>query len=233
MADFEIKTITDAEGNVSFTDETYEYLANFVYKTKQLVEPLLFSELMSEPLLMDHWSVDLACSMVTVGCGEDVFQINPLDYSNPHERLMFIQVKEACKRCKRIALTSISAGLINDPDTPANWIAWAKNKGYSTRHLEQQATPQAVETTPDAPVKAEEPAKPLSQVMVTDYAAKPDSAIINSKDVRQWLQMPQQTLNRRIKDSQSFPKPFKDGNLNKWEVGAIRQYIDSLKGGKP
>lgn len=233
MAGFEIKTITDVEGNVSFTDETYEYLADFVYKTKQLVEPLLFSELMSEPLLLDHWSIDLACAMIAVGCNEDVFQINPLDYSNPYERIMYVQIKEACKRCKRIALTSISANIINDPDTPANWIAWAQSKGYSTAHLEQQPAAKVVETTSDTPANAEEPAKPSLPVITPDYAEKPDSAIINSKDVMQWLQMPRQTLNRRIKEGQSFPKPFKDGGLNKWEVGAIRQYIDSLKGRKP
>lgn len=231
MTDFEIKTITDVEGNVSFTDETCEYLADLAYTTKQLVNPLLFSELMSEPLLLDHWSVDLACAMITVGCNEEVFQINPLDYSNPYERLMFVQIKEACKRCKRIALTSISANIINDPDTPANWLAWARTKGYSIAHLEQQPAAQVVETTSNAPAKIEEPAKPSTPV--TDYAALPDSAIVNFNDVLQWLKMSRMTLNRRIKDEPLFPKPFKDGSLNKWEVGAIRQYIDSLKGRKP
>lgn len=229
MANFEIKTITDSEGNVSFTDETYEYLSTLAYTTKQVVEPLLFLELISEPLLMDHWGVDLACSMVTVGCNEEVFQTNPLDYSNPYERLMFVQIKEACKRCKRIALTSISAGLINDPDTPANWIAWAKNKGYSTRHLEQQATPQTVEIASDAPVNMEEAVEPLSPAVVTDYAAWPDTAIVTFNDVMQWLKMSRMTLNRRIKYEQLFPKPFKDGSLNKWEVKSIKQYIADCK----
>lgn len=231
MAGFEIKTITDVEGNVSFTDETYEYLADFVYKTKQLVEPLLFSELMSEPLLLDHWSIDLACAMITVGCNEEAFLINPLDYPNPHERMMFIQIKEACKRCTRIALTSISAGLINDPDTPANWLAWARTKGYSIAHLEQQPAAQVVETTPNAPAKIEEPVKPSTPAM--DYATLSDSAIVNFNDVLQWLKMSRMTLNRRIKDEPLFPKPFKDGSLNKWQAGEIKQYINSLKGRKP
>ena len=233
MTDFEIKTITDAEGNVSFADETCIHLADIACTTKQLVEPLLFSELMSEPLLLDHWSIDLACAMITVGCNEEVFQMNPLDYINPYERMMFVQIREICNRCKRIALTSLSAGLISDPDTPAKWIAWAQSKGYSTAHLEQQPAAKVVETTPNAPVNTEEPATPSSPVMAPDYAAWPDSAIIDSKGVMQWLKMSRMTLNRRIKDEPLFPKPFKDGNLNKWQVGAIKQYIDSLKDRKP
>ncbi len=193
-----------------------------------------FEAKLDELLLHDNWPKATALTLIVCGCSD----------AEAHAYYMTVKptksfpewaytLTEGMARANRLADSSISAGALNDPDTPANWIAWARAKGYSTAHLEQQATPQAVETTPDAPVKAEEPAKSLSPVIVTDYAAKPDSAIINSKDVRQWLQMPQQTLNRRIKDSQSFPKPFKDGGLNKWEVGAIRQYIDSLKGGKP
>jgi len=229
MAVFKIETITDAEGNVSFADETCIHLADIAYTTKQLVEPLLFSELMSEPLLLDHWSIDLACAMITVGCNEEVFQMNPLDYINPHERMMFVQIREICNRCKRIALTSLSAGLISDPDTPAKWIAWAKAKGYSTRHLEQQPSAPVVETTINAPVKMEEAAKQSNPVVVVDYASLPEETIINADDVMQWLKISRMTLNRRIKDEPLFPKPFKDGNLNKWEVKSIKKYITDCK----
>lgn len=229
MATFEIETITDEDGNVSFTDETCIHLADLAYTTKQIVDPLIYEESIVEALLMDHWHIDLACSMIAVGASEEVFDIDILDYPNPHERMLFIQVKEVCKRCKRIALTSVSAGTINDPDTPANWIAWAKAKGYKTHHLEQspmQRHEPAAPATPPA-AKPEEPAKPSAPV--TDYAALPDGTIINSNDLMQWLDISRMTLNRRIQEA-GFPKPFKDGGKNKWHVIDIKQYIASLKG---
>ena len=85
--------------------------------------------------------------------------MNPLDYINPHERMMFVQIREIYNRCKRIAATSLSAGLISDPDTPTKWIAWAKAKILQHDTLEQQPSAPVVETTINAPIKMEEAAK--------------------------------------------------------------------------
>lgn len=188
-------------------------------QNNQFLDPDL--RLNTEWLLYDHWSLDLAITLISIGCDIATYE-STFDVCCDWQ----VRLRLARNKCKRIALTSISAGLINDPDTPANWITWAKNKGYSTRHLEQQSTPQTVEIASDAPVKVE-PAKPSATV--TDYAALPDDKIINSKGVMQWLDFCRMTLNRRIKDEPLFPKPFKDGNLNKWEVKSIKQYIADCK----
>lgn len=39
---------------------------------------------------------------------------------------------------------AIELGEIKDPDTPANWIAWAKRKGYDTGHLESSDLKQPI-----------------------------------------------------------------------------------------
>lgn len=189
-----------------------------------------FEAKLDELLLHDNWPKATALTLIVCGCSD----------AEAHAYFMTVKptksfpewaytLTEGIARADRLADSSISAGALNDPDTPANWIAWARAKGYSTAHLEQQATPQAVETTSDASVKIEEPAKPLSPVVVTDYGSKPDTEIVTSNDVMQWLNMSRMTLNRRIKDEDLFPKPFKDGSLNKWEVKSIKQYIVDCK----
>jgi hypothetical protein len=35
----------------------------------------------------------------------------------------------------KLAESSVKAGTIKEHDTPANWIKWAKDKGYSVAHL--------------------------------------------------------------------------------------------------
>ena len=39
------------------------------------------------------------------------------------------------ERALGIAASPVKAGTIKEHDTPANWIAWAKSKGYSVAHL--------------------------------------------------------------------------------------------------
>jgi len=191
-----------------------------------------FDPKLDELLLHDTWPKGIALTLIVLGCSD----------AEGHAYYMTLVGKEGFAewaytltegmvRATRLADSSIDAGKLNDPDTPANWLAWARTKGYSIAHLEQQPAAQVVETTPNAPAKIEEPVKPSTPAM--DYATLSDSAIVNFNDVLQWLKMSRMTLNRRIKDEPLFPKPFKDGSLNKWQAGEIKQYINSLKGRKP
>lgn len=210
-------------------DQNYQFLLPLGLPVH---EQRRFQPKLDELLLHDTWPKGTALTLIVCGCSD----------AEAHAYYMRLVGKEGfaewaytltegMSRADRLADSSISAGKLNDPDTPANWIAWAQSKGYSTAHLEQQPAAKVVETTPNAPAKIEEPIKPSAPV--TDYAALPDSAIVNSNDVMQWLIMSRTTLNRRIKDEPLFPKPFKDGSHNKWQAGEIKHYIDSIKDCKP
>ena len=90
-------------------------------------------------MLHDSWSLELACKLVTLGYPVDLEGSNwesaknwPLDKFGRHS---LIAVRQVFDRARDTALASVAAGKIKDPDTPANWIAWAEGKGYSVAHL--------------------------------------------------------------------------------------------------
>ena len=43
---------------------------------------------------------------------------------------------DAMTRITGFIIIAVELGEIKNPDTPANWIAWAERKGYNTDHLE-------------------------------------------------------------------------------------------------
>lgn len=45
----------------------------------------------------------------------------------------------ALLRCKGAAEISVKLGEIKDPDTPLNWIGWARRKGYNVDHLRKDS----------------------------------------------------------------------------------------------
>lgn len=86
----------------------------------------------------DSWGIEQACKLITLGypvwlegMAEEV-KGWPLDCEG---RDRFNTMTLVYYRALRIAKSTVHAGMIKEHDTPANWIKWAKNKGYSVAHL--------------------------------------------------------------------------------------------------
>ena len=86
----------------------------------------------------DSCGIEQACKLITLGypvwlegMAEEV-KGWPLDCEG---RDRFNTMTLVYNRALRIAKSSVHAGTIKEHDTPANWIKWAKSKGYSVAHL--------------------------------------------------------------------------------------------------
>ena len=88
--------------------------------------------------LYDSWGIKLACKLITLGypvCLESAVELvkdRPHDYE---EKDRFSSMVRVYERAIGIAASSVKVGTNKEHDTPANWIAWAKSKGYSVVHL--------------------------------------------------------------------------------------------------
>lgn len=93
-------------------------------------------------LLMDSWDIELACRMIVLGFDEDVDcsidyglkQCPPGTTGNDRAHALITVIQ----RVFTLAQSAIAIGDIKEIDRPANWIAWAKTKGYKTDHLSPQ-----------------------------------------------------------------------------------------------
>lgn len=98
-------------------------------------DPLLIEDLM----LHDSWDAKTAAKIIVFGYDID-FQTMlqslkdcPPNTTGYDQKLAMVSVySRACA----IAESSIKAGMIGEHDTPTNWIAWARRKGYSVEHLD-------------------------------------------------------------------------------------------------
>lgn len=90
-------------------------------------------------LSMDAWGLDLACRLITLGYPLDLEGMAKEARDWPEGAEGRDRVSSAYyvyDRAVLIARSSVAAGLIRDPDTLANWLAWAKRKGYDVGHLD-------------------------------------------------------------------------------------------------
>lgn len=120
------KTWIDNEGFVRLRSEGNQ----FVYPVSPLgLDPFL---------LYDSWDSELAVKMITLGYNLD-FEIlwdEAKDWPEGSTGLDSARAStEVYDRGMSIAESSICAGVLKTSDTPANWLAWAKRKGYKTDHL--------------------------------------------------------------------------------------------------
>lgn len=110
-------------------DDRYQYL------TSRTV-PHVFNQY----ILYGSWSLELACALITLG-RDDPERIperiaETINLPEDSRMKLFAQVtRYVYSRAVDIANSYVAIGLMKDPDTPANWIAWAKSKGYSVAHL--------------------------------------------------------------------------------------------------
>lgn len=94
----------------------------------------------------DAWSLELACKLITIGSPVDIVDLyieqeetlydpgeDMSNYNAATDKLT--STLAVYERARVIAQSSTKLNLINDPDSPAKWIAWAKSKGYSVTHL--------------------------------------------------------------------------------------------------
>ncbi len=90
--------------------------------------------------VMDSWGMQLACRLIVLGYNLDVGEALNFGFKEcPHgstgnDRAYAIHT--VMDRALTLAKSAVAIGRIKDPDTPANWLAWAKGKGYSVAHLE-------------------------------------------------------------------------------------------------
>ncbi len=89
--------------------------------------------------IMDLWGLEEAIERITHRGSLDLISI----MNDPNWVIMatsthtFSSRVGALERAKGLARLSVSLGEIQDSDTPANWIRWAKQKGYDTSHLQK------------------------------------------------------------------------------------------------
>ena len=87
----------------------------------------------------DSWDIGLAIRLITIGYNIDIaaFWDESKDWpegaSGKDEARSYINVYE---RGFAIAKSSIAANLLGNPDSPTNWLVWAKRKGYDVAHLD-------------------------------------------------------------------------------------------------
>ena len=96
-------------------------------------------------IVYDAWSLELACKLITLGYPVDL-EAKAKEAKNwPPDAWgwdMFLAMIQVFERACSIARSSVAAGKIKDPDTPAHWIAWAQRMGYSVAHWGPHITPE-------------------------------------------------------------------------------------------
>lgn len=86
---------------------------------------------------MELWSVDEATDNITRNGLLDLTSImgEPDWVIKSTSTHTFSSRFWALERAKGLAVLSVSLGEIKDPDSPSNWVAWARKKGYGIDHL--------------------------------------------------------------------------------------------------
>jgi hypothetical protein len=90
-------------------------------------------------MFYDSWDMELAVKLITLGypvslkVHAEMIKDWPDDAAGKYR---FYAMWTVYSRARNIAESSMAIGKIKDPDTPTNWIEWAKGKGYNTDHLD-------------------------------------------------------------------------------------------------
>jgi hypothetical protein len=114
-----------------------------------------------EFILWDSWDVDTACRLITLGHKSRHYRF-PDDAIAHYQQLAEMPITlnergldtirgrvivDVYFRARDMAQASVNAGTIKLHDKPANWIRWAKGKGYSVEHLAALNSQQKPSTT--------------------------------------------------------------------------------------
>ena len=97
-------------------------------------DPLLINDL----LLYDSWDVNMAVKLIVLGYNANLDIMLPELKECPPGSIGFdryLGMVEVLNRAYGIANSSISAGVLTGHDSPSEWIAWARRKGYNVDHF--------------------------------------------------------------------------------------------------
>jgi hypothetical protein len=107
-------------------DENHQYLQKLSYPE-------------DEWMIYDSWDMVMAIKLITLGSPINLEELaeyaKDMAIDSPGKDLT-ITMHEVYNRALRIAESSIAMGKIKDPDTPENWITWARSKFYKIDHLD-------------------------------------------------------------------------------------------------
>jgi predicted DNA-binding transcriptional regulator AlpA len=182
------------------------------------------NDLDAEVMHLEHWDLKTAARLIAAGLE---FPSSILAFN---ERLANQGIadwleadrsaKEAIAVTTRIAQSSIKAGKLKDPDSKANWLTWAKSKGYDISHLTGEASSAQQPTTTE---------RPTPNALI-DFDALSDEQLIGFRDVCTWLKRSESSVRRDIQNKAGFPKPVSTGGRSvRFKAGEVRNYIKSLK----
>ena len=108
---------------------------------------------MSENIIQSNlelWDVDEAIKQITHdGLLDTIEVMNQPNYFINQLVGSTLDKIAAETRIKGIFNIAIKLGQIKDPDTPANWITWAKRKGFATDHLKSSIQDQKTDSKSD------------------------------------------------------------------------------------
>lgn len=107
--------------------------------------------------LTDSWDIKLAGRLIVLGFNMDYKSVIeyglkecPYGTTGNDRANILITIMD---RFFLLAKSAIAIGRIKEHDTPANWMMWAKSKGYSVAHLTTEELPSMQSDT--IPAKAE------------------------------------------------------------------------------
>lgn len=87
------------------------------------------------------WDIDMAIKKITYdGLLDTTEEMKKPEYYINQKTRSCIQKFGQTIRFQGMFETAVKIGQIKDPDTPANWIAWAEKKGFDTSHLNTYKT---------------------------------------------------------------------------------------------
>ena len=184
-----------------------------------------FEATRDEVLLYDYWNKNTAVCMIVTGCTDSEAHAHHVwAHENGHLNDWNLSVVKVIARALRIVESSIEHGAIRDPDTPFNWIAWAKLKGYSTSHLEHKSAKSkpAKQTVPEETVIVEE--RPVKITNTPSMFSMDDSKLVSMDNIAEAFGVVEATVYRWIKRD-SFPEGQLLGRrLRRWSVGEVRAW---------
>lgn len=119
-------------------DNNWQFLIYDFSGVAGAVRPSDTSNTLDKWMLSNGWDIDEACKLITMGFAPDLDGLKEylkgksFDSKNWKRLDAMVLVYD---RIRYLADSAVKAGTIKDPDTPANWIEWAQEKGYSVAHL--------------------------------------------------------------------------------------------------
>ena len=134
----------DEQGRSRFRhDENYQLLYYFMEEQRQSSDGLRPGKGSIRGLvpweMLDSWSMDVACQAIVFGTDYDLDHEIDFHMKEGEAFTAFFDIGDVTWKVRHrfleFAKSAFATGKLKDPDTPINWINWAKEKGYSVDHL--------------------------------------------------------------------------------------------------